>query len=103
MTHGSSGGVADAFKAVAKLLVRAEDDAAVVGVSNRDISRQSASTSSLLNPPYICSRGRSIKCGSSRINCRSMMGSRSKSSTCATPMTSGRTTMKLPTSLSSMS
>jgi hypothetical protein len=50
MTHGSSGGVANAFRAVAKLPVRAEDDAAVAGVSNRDISRRSASTSSLLNP-----------------------------------------------------
>jgi hypothetical protein len=51
MTHGSFGGVADAFRAVAKLSIRTEDDAAVVGVSNRDISRWSASTSSLLSPP----------------------------------------------------
>lgn len=50
MTHVSSGGVADAFRAVAKLPVRAEDDAAVAGVSNQDISRRSASTSSLLSP-----------------------------------------------------
>jgi hypothetical protein len=50
MTHGSSGGVADAFRAVAKLPIRAEDDVVVAGVSNRDISRQSASTSSLLSP-----------------------------------------------------
>jgi len=44
ITHGSSSGVADAFRVVAKLLVRAEDDAAVVGVFNQDISRRSAST-----------------------------------------------------------
>jgi hypothetical protein len=34
MTHVSSGVVADAFRAVAKLHIRAEDDVVVVGVSN---------------------------------------------------------------------
>jgi hypothetical protein len=41
----------DSFRVVAKLPVRAEDDVVVAGVSNRDISRRSASTSSLLSPP----------------------------------------------------
>jgi len=50
MTHGSLEGVADAFRAVVKLPVRAKEDA-VASVSNRDISRRSASTSSLLSSP----------------------------------------------------
>jgi hypothetical protein len=50
MTHGSSEGVADAFRAVAKLSIRAKEDV-VASVSNRDISQRSASTSSLLRPP----------------------------------------------------
>jgi hypothetical protein len=50
MTHGSSKGVADAFRVVATLPVRVEDDVAVAGVSNRDISQRSASTLSLLSP-----------------------------------------------------
>jgi hypothetical protein len=49
MIHKSLGGVADAFRAVAKLPVRAEDDDVVASVSNQDISRRSASTSSLLS------------------------------------------------------
>jgi hypothetical protein len=51
MSHESSEGVADAFRVVATLPVRAEDDAVVTGVSNRDISRQSAFTLSLFSPP----------------------------------------------------
>jgi len=51
MTHESSKRVAYAFRVVATLPARAEDDAAVADVSNRDISRQSASTLSLLSPP----------------------------------------------------
>jgi hypothetical protein len=51
MTHISSSGVVDAFRALAKLPVRADDDAAIASVSNQGISQRSASTSSLLNPP----------------------------------------------------
>jgi len=55
--HRSLEGVADAFKAVAKLTVRAREEDEVVGVSNRDISQQSASTSSLLRPLILVAEG----------------------------------------------